>query len=521
MIITITKRRGGLAAVLAGLALAPAARADLQFTPKVDVRETWTDNVLLSNDAQARSQLVSEVIPGFDVNEHNSHLQLQGSYQLHAYHYASADLNGVDSVNHELALNGKARLIGEELFLDFRAGVSQQPVSAFGPVSPDAGYVATNRNEVRSYTFSPYLVQKLGSLAVGQLRYTHDLVSSDNAGFGNSNSDALLLTLSNGPMLRAWGWDVTLNHQTLNDHVAPTSNTDAANLAAHYALTNTFSLLENVGYDKFDYETGPGQPTGGKSWSTGFKWQPSARTSLEATVGRRYYGPSYDLVAQQRTRHTVWNLSYHDDVTTSRAQFLLPSALDTANLLDSMLLSQIPDPVQRAAAVAAYIRANGLPSSLPDSINYFSNRYILQKQALASVALTGARTTGLLSLYRTRRQALSSVQEDSQLLGSGISTDLNDNTNQSGVSAILSATLNPRTSMSLSASYSKTESLTLTKDTQINHALRWMVTHQFLSRLSGVLELRQSRNRSTLASGAGTSGTYTEHAVAASLSMKF
>jgi uncharacterized protein (PEP-CTERM system associated) len=511
----VTRAGALVASAVAGLALAPAAAAaELQLQPTLELSENWSDNPTLVSDSQAHSQFITEVSPGFTLAEDSNRLQLRASYKLNLFAYSDRRLSGSDAANNELALAAKARLVGELLYVDVNAGVSQQPVSPFAPVNSDADYLANNRSEVRSYSVSPYLTQRFGSAAVGTLRYTHDVVSSSQGGLGNSDGDSLALSLSNGPALRRWGWDVAASRQNLNDHIAPTSDSNNANFGVHFGLSDDFSLLENLGYDKFSYESGPGAPTQGKSWSTGFKWEPSTRTSLQMTAGRRYYGPSYGLNGMHRSRHTVWSLSYNDAVTTSRDQFLLPSSVDTAALLNSMLTAQIPDPVQRAAAVAAFIRSNGLPASLANSINYFSNRYILQKEALATAALNGAHATLLFSLFRTRRTALSSIQEDSELLGSQ-NAELYDNTNQVGASIVANYSLNSRTSSALSASYGKTDSLSL-QQTQVNRSWRWMVSHQFQPRLSGVFELRQTRNVQSPGDLA-----YTEHAVAVSISMKF
>jgi len=510
----VTRSVAGVVSALAGLALAPAAAAELQLLPTLELSENWSDNPTLVSDSQAHSQFITEVSPGVTLAEDSNRLQLRASYKLHLFEYSDRRLSGSDVANNELSLAAKARLVGELLFVDVNAGVSQQPVSPFAPVNADADYLNSNRSEIRSYSVSPYLTQRFGNTAVGTLRYTHDVVSSNNGGLGNSDGDSLALSLSNGPALRRWGWDISANRQILNDHIAATSDSNSANLGVHFGLSDDFSLLENLGYDKFSYESGPTDATEGKSWSTGFKWQPSTRTSLQLTAGRRYYGPSYGLNALHRSQHTIWTLNYNDAVTTSRDQFLLPSSVDTAALLNSMLTSQIPDPVQRAAAVAAFISSNGLPASLANSINYFSNRYILQKELLLTAALNGAHSTLLLSMFRTRRTALSSIQEDSELLGSQ-NAALYDNTNQLGASIVANYSVNARTSSALSVSYGKTDSLSL-QQSQINRSWRWIVSHQFRPKLSGVFELRQTRNLQSPGDLA-----YTEHAVALSLSMKF
>jgi uncharacterized protein (PEP-CTERM system associated) len=245
----------------------------------------------------------------------------------------------------------------------------------------------------------------------------------------------------------------------------------------------------------------------------GFQWTPSARSTLTANAGRRYYGSTYFLNAQHRSRGTIWSINYNDAVTTTRAQFLLPSTIDTAAMLDGLLTATIPDPIKRAAAVQAYIAATGLPPSLADNINYFSNRFILQKQLQASVALNSARTTTIFSIYNTRREALSTIQTDSLLTGSQ-SANLNDNTHQYGANAIMNWRINSRSNIILNLNSGKTISNSTGLETD-NKSVRLGVTTQFRPRLRGSVEMRRVAG-STL----GGLNDYVENGVSATLSMQ-
>ncbi len=495
------------------LALLPAAvQAAWQVTPSVEVRETWSDNAALRPDNQKESQFITSVSPGIQVMNNTPRLQFTASYQLSAFAYSNERLNGNERINHNLNATAKGKLIQDFLFVDAQAGITQTPTSAFGPVS-DNEYSNANRSEVRTWRVSPYILHRFGGFATAELRYAHDLVDSDATGFGRSTADTATVNINSGPVFRTLGWGFQATRQNLDDSIAPETSSSTALASLRYMLTQQFSLTATGGYDKFDY-AGIGQGTQGASWSGGFAWNPSSRTSLTANAGKRYYGNSYFLAATHRSRNTVWSINYNDNVTTSRENFLLPSAVNTASMLDQLFLPNYPDPVLRALAVAAYMRALNLPATLPDSVNYFSNRYILQRQFNASVALRSARTTTMLTLFKTRREALSLLEYDSELLGSS-QQNLNDNTSQTGFALMFDYRFNPRTNASLSANVSKTDSHTLGLGER-NRQYRAMLSRSFQARLSGSLELR--RNYGGLAL---QQSSYTENSVAATLSMKF
>jgi uncharacterized protein (PEP-CTERM system associated) len=495
------------------LALLPGAvRAAWQLAPSLELRETWSDNAGLRPDGQKESRFITSVTPGITATNNTPRFQFSASYRLNAFAYSDSRVSGTDRFNSSLNATARGELLSDFLFFDAQAGISQTPVSAFGPVS-DSPYADTNRSEVRTWRIAPYLRHTFGGFASAELRYSHDLVDADQEGFGHSTADTVHLAVTSGQNFRTVGWALDLNREQIDDSIAPASINSRALASLRYILTSQLSLTATGGYDKFDYEE-MGETTKGASWSAGFAWTPSSHTSLTASAGKRYYGNSYFLAATHRSRNTVWSINYSDDVTTSRSSFLLPSAVDTAAMLNQMFMPNYPDPVQRAIAVAAYIRALNLPPTLPNSINYFSNRYMLQRTFNASVALRTARTTTMATLYRTRREALSRLQYDSDLLGSGVQ-NLNDDTDQTGLALMLDYRLSARTSAAVSATLSRSESRSAGYR-QNNRLFRAYLTRTFSQKLAGSVEVRRNYGELAL-----QNSSYTENTVAASLSLRF
>lgn len=498
---------------LLALLVAPACRADWKFTPAVELRETYSDNVALAVSEQAKSQFVTELAPSFSIVNNGPRLKLSAAYQLHSYAYSGDRSQGTNQSSRDFRGTANAKLIENFLYFDATGSLGQQSISAFGPQAVDNGYTSTNRTEVKTYRISPYIQHRFGPDASMELRYARDSVEAGNTAFGHSQADNLSLSIASGPAFRTLGWGLSYNRQQLDDSLTNKSTTDTAVANLRYQLSPIFALTATAGYDKFDYQSLGGE-TRGKNWTGGFAWNPSLRTSVQASAGKRYYGSTYLLTALHRSRSTVWTLNYNDAVTTARSQFLLPATIDTAALLDRMFTASLPDPIARQQAVAAYISATGLPPSLADSINYLSNRYFVQKQLQASVAFGTSKTKSVLSVFDSRRTALSTRQSDSALLGNNLST-LNDDNKQLGGNLTLSYQLSSRSSVSLAGTYTKSESLsTGIKDD--SKALQLFLTRQFKQKLRGAVELRHVQG----STGAQSSRTYRENAVSATLSMQ-
>ena len=215
-----------------------------------------------------------------------------------------------------------------------------------------------------------------------------------------------------------------------------------------------------------------------------------------------------------RSRHSVWSINYDDSVTSTRANFLLPATINTASMLDRLFMPNFADPIERARAVEDYIRSAGLPPSLADNVNFFSNRYSLQKQLRASVAYKQGRTSAVYALYRVQREALSVRETDSALLGTNLNR-FNDDVTQAGFNASLSYRVTSRTLLNLMSDIGRSESPT-TGQRAPNSAVRLSLRHQLRAKLAGAIELRHVKGGTGFTSGQ----PYTENAVSASLSMQ-
>lgn len=524
----------------AGLLLAPiaaaalllvstSAQADWRVTPILTVREIWTDNVNLTDDALKHSDLITQVSPGLRFSNRTRRLTVDATAQLDAFHYLhdsnergrsggeniGNNFSPPASVQRSYRGNLRGEVARDLFFVDASASRGQQNISAFGPRAGNDTYTRNNRTDIESWSISPFLVKRFGSFASGQLRYTRDSVGGgDNIGFQRTGGDSVLASLSSGPAFTTVAWGVNYNKQDLQG--GRYGDSARENLAANlrYILTPRLSLLANGGYDRYQYE-GLGGGDEGANWSVGFLWTPSARTSVRAMAGRHFYGNTGNLNATHRSRHTSWSVTYDDSITTSRQQFLLPSTYDTAGLLDRMFATAYPDPVERARIVQAYIQSNGLPPSLSESINYLSNRFMRQKILRASTVYRKGRSTAVLSASISERNAISNQQSDSPLLGSQQGS-FNDNVRQHGAEASYTYRLNTRAR--LTAGYSLDESESTTSSYRnYQRVLRVGLSRDFANSVGSIDVRRRSGDLGNRISA----GTFTENVVSASLSMKF
>ncbi|MEB0164556.1 TIGR03016 family PEP-CTERM system-associated outer membrane protein, partial [Glaciimonas sp. CA11.2] len=335
--------------------------AEWSIIPSLGVNETYTDNVNLAPKSFAKSDYITEISPSIVLVKTGRYLRVNVEDIVQEVIYS--DKSTGSKFTNQLHATVKAELIDELFFVDSAASESQQNISAFGAQPTNNIYATNNRTNVRTFNFSPYLAHTFDTFAAAELRYAVDSVAASSGALASSHSDTTSFHVNSGPAFRllGWGWqysDRITHYPTLSSvKLASTSG----NLS--YLLLPVLKLTATVGYDRDDYPS-IGKLTNGFSWTTGFALAVNQRTSLVATVGRRYYGDTFSLAATTRSRTAIWDISYNDTVTTTQSQFGLPAAIDTSAYLNRLLSGTLADPVQRQQAVNNIIQNAGLPGSL-------------------------------------------------------------------------------------------------------------------------------------------------------------
>ncbi|MDB5823265.1 MAG: hypothetical protein JWR21_1969 [Herminiimonas sp.] len=483
-----------------------------RIVPTLDLRETYSDNIRLAPRGAESSDFATTISPGVSIVNDGPNLKLRANY---AYEYISYknDPTG-NSSYHRLDATAKADLIKELLSVDGMAGISQQDISLLGSRPVSNVEIDPNRVSVRTAMISPYLHHNFGGIVSGEARYTRTQVSTSSNAPLSSTLDDARLSLNSGPAFRTLGWGLHYDKQRTQQSSFNTVDSTTMGGDLRLMITPQFFLTSTVGYDKFDYVAGADAPSpSGKYYTGGFAWNPTERTNLAASIGKRFYGTTYSLNANTRSRHTVWHVGYDESVTSTPQQFALTSTSSTSDLLNQMFLSEIPDAALRQQAVDRFILSTGIPTTLSRSLNYVTNQFFVQKALQASLAINGLKNTVLLTATNTLRRPQSADPGAVVVVPGGAFTT--GETRQLGASAVWSWKFSGRSNATLTADYSRVK-LEAANDEQRLKSLRASFSHQFQPKLSGVLEFRRTEQASDLAINA-----YRENAVSAFVSLKF
>ncbi|CDG83267.1 conserved hypothetical protein [Janthinobacterium agaricidamnosum NBRC 102515 = DSM 9628] len=507
---TMRHPAAGLCTLLVMTSMAPArtSAADWTVNPALRLRESYSDNILLAAPGQTRSDLITEIAPSIALIGSGPRLRIHLDYTLQKLFYR----HQADTTNHQLAADAAAELLEDWLFADARAHIAQHNISAFGGQTVDNLPQGDNSTTVRTLTLSPYLRHRLRGLATAELRYTHDQLKSGND-LLSVRSDALLFQLDGDTDPRSLGWNARYDRKRTEDGLLAPVDMRKTTLSLRYPLSSKLNLFGSGGHEDEGYAANAGAASQGRFWSLGAGWYPSARSSLVASTGKRFFGNTYTLDASHRSRYTSWALSYSEDITSSPAQFSRLSPSQTASMLDQLWSGLLPDALQRRQRIIAFLRYSQALGPDAGAVNYFSHRYFLQKQFKLSMLRATGRSTFVLAFNATDRNAQTSSGIDSALLPPS-ELALQDRTRQTGINSGWSWRMSPRNNVNASAGYGTIASASNGRK-DANLALNVGLSRTLQPKVTAAVDLRHLRHTSN------RGGDYRENGVSATLTILF
>jgi uncharacterized protein (PEP-CTERM system associated) len=324
------------------------ARTDIE--PRISIRETFSDNVRLTN-SQKDVGLVTTISPGFRASIDGARVQGSIDYGLD---YRIGQFSKVfDKVRHSLAARANSELINDFLYLEGGAVATVLNQDLRGSRSISGDNDNPNVNNVFSGYLAPVVRRRVGDFArfEGGYKFSYTGVEDRNRAFlgtgdalnvarqlgSDSKRHEFFTTFSSGDFFQFIRWNVDAAYEAENiKDLNERFRSRRATFNGEIPLNRYFSVLGSVGYekisdttDKIDFTTfdqsaeclerTPGRCTvidqDGLIWDAGFRLSPSQRTELIVRGGRRYDDTVVNVEGfHQITPKTRLSISYGESL---------------------------------------------------------------------------------------------------------------------------------------------------------------------------------------------------------------
>jgi uncharacterized protein (PEP-CTERM system associated) len=483
-----------------------------RFGAGLEVDQTYSDNINLRPTGQERSDFVTQITPDFNFSRSGARLNALFDYSPSLLYYWRGS-NGT-TVRNSLNATLQTQLIENLLQFDAQAAISQQNVSPFGTQAANSVNGSENRVETRTYSMGPTLRSRFSNDLSYQLGYHYLWTDSDNAFLGRSRTNETNANVSSGTSVRDLGGTLSYDRSDQSYGNSNSIVTQQENFQLTYIVSPAFKLVGSVGYDNDSYPHTDIPDLKGKSYSGGFDWEPTRRTSANVQFGHRYFGPTANVHLQHTEPRWVVSFAYTRDQTTSSGAGLTQTVDPTFALVDQLLAQTITDPVLRAQAVLQALAGAGLPTTQFDASPFVTNQIYVQKRVDLSLGLIGLLNTVTFDVARTESQGLSALTVGLDIFNQATRI------RSTIYSANWSHRLGPRTN--LSATFQRVDSSAIEgAGTSITKSLYASINRQISRKLNGSVSVRHVQQH---AGGDGNGlfgGNYTENAIIGSLHVSF
>ena len=336
-------------------------------------------------------------------------------------------------------------------FVDARASITQQMISAIGGPAGELAGSSKNRAEVTTVSLSPYLRGSLAGAAEYELRATGTNTNGGDDAISDSHTEQASFYLRTPRRGAVFGAGLSGSRLRVKFASASTPTvTDRLTVELSAQPDIDWRLTATAGQERTDIVGALRQSY--TNYGLGVQWTPSPRTTVLLQGEERYFGRAYKALIEHRFSRSTFKLSSSRDVNIGSDALSQGQAVTWYELYFAQYASQYPDPVQRDQAVLALLQSLGLNRSSIVSGGLFGNGGVsAQRRNDAIWTWVGQRLTISSSAYRTRSERVDS--------GGITPASRNDNTAVSGYAASVGWRLTPLTSVNTSGAR------TMSKDT--------------------------------------------------------
>jgi uncharacterized protein (PEP-CTERM system associated) len=370
------------------LSCASFAEADeWELQKSISVNSALTDNDRLTHENE-QTALDASVVPAIHLTRNSGRVSanLDAQFEL-----STSDR---DNFTPHLRSGISAELVPGRYFLDASANITQNSSSIIrnGTVDDDSGQydqVPESESSTKtSISISPYAKYHFADQADLMTRYTFTYNKSSGATESDRIGNQINATLNSGDDWANVSWAL-IGQYRQNSGASGGNQNDFASLDAQlgYLILPTLRATLTVGEEFNDYSSSRSD-TKGDRWQGGLSWFPSSRTSVNLGYGERYFGSWPTISIMHRQRHSVFSLSYTQEVVDSDAEFTRyyvgQVALPNGQIENRLLPYRDKEGVYIDESLSASWMLTGVRSSLTffarSSNKQFENQYLPDEQ---------------------------------------------------------------------------------------------------------------------------------------------
>ena len=373
------------------------------IVPSVGLRGTYTDNASLAVAPQ-HGDFITDVTGALSISGQGPRFRASLNYIGDALFYSQT--RDQDRVINQLRALANFEAIEKFFFVDAAANISQSFISPFAARPADIATVTPNRIETRTVSVSPYIRRQTSGGYAFELRNRNTWTYGDVSTLDDVHTVEWNGSVTSPISLFGWGADANDTNIDYQNPLRPERESRIARGRLFFQPDPTLRLSASAGKEENNFIQQEMRSV--PIYGYGAQWTPTPLTSAQFNWERRFFGPSPVASFDHRPRSTAWRVSYSKTTSSYQQQLLGLPPGDTTALLDQIFRGQISDPVQRQAAIEQFMRANGIPTFLSNSLAFYTEQIFLDERLEGTFMVLGVRNSIGLNVFASNRTAVTS-----------------------------------------------------------------------------------------------------------------
>ena len=423
----------------------------LKLKPSVDVTHIYSDNLQVDN--QDSSDQITQLSPSLHLTNQGSVIESNLSYQYTRLKYQkNTELDkGYDTYNGAVLF----KLFDNRLRSRFTANKRRQQTSLLQPQSLLAD---NSQSDVVDYNAFNQYRSSIDDYVDYQINWNLNKVKAttdddQSSSLVDSDAQRINLSMRSGRYFNSSYWSLNANRTRINYDRMLEDNSQQKQIFSTYSAELGHEIYRDLSFfgrfydEEYDLNNQQSSNLESSSYGAGFKWQPSRysylkvaynwaiddnsnddhvsaefnwqpspRTNLQLTAGKRFFGDAYSASFSHRMRRVNTLISYSENITnfqssslvaTQVGHFICPATQDYDISDCTFAAGEAPS----IGSGQQLIPVNGLIPEL-NNTTYLDKRYLAnisyQKRKInLSLSYNNSKRQALDSLVETHRQAIS------------------------------------------------------------------------------------------------------------------
>lgn len=291
-----------------------------QAEPSLFVGATYSDNLRLSQSSIEDGDFVTQVRPQILLQRAGPRWTADLNYRLQGLFYSES---GNNNVNHFLNATSTAALVPDRLFLNVIGNITQQIIDPADDISFSTINNSGNRTEAMTLRVNPYWVTDLGQFTKLRINYQYGANEYEASQVPDSDENLFGLLISSQPAGAKYIWSLSYQNSGVDYDTGQEIDLERGSAEFGYQISPRAYFVLSVGADDNSFSQLAGLPKiDGSFWMAGVRGELGQLTNYEVRVGEQFFGTSYFVDFNRRTRKFETSVSYTEEATSVSAQQL-------------------------------------------------------------------------------------------------------------------------------------------------------------------------------------------------------